>query len=774
MNVKTRCLFLFFLVVYCCSCSVSKYIPKGRYLVTKNTVYISYNDTIPKKERVKKKQPLDYIPLSQTPNKRVAGINAGLWFYFKAKPDKNNWWNNVLRKIGQPPVYFDSLENVKSLENMRIFMTSKGYLDAKVTDTVRYKKDRAYIDYYITPGAPYRIDSVWYNYVDTGLRRVLSDELHYRGSIKKGNLLTREVLEGERQRIAALLHGKGYYTFNVNDVNFLIDTFRRSHLSLVQVNVEKNKTSFATTSHKPYLVESLKVFPNYKTGLNAQTPFDTVTISGVGYYYQNAKINIRPKLISKQVDIAPDSLWSPNNTNRTIDNLLNFKYYRNVEVDYLIEDDSVSLSQKDPRYGYLKGYVRMSPAKLQSYKVEAELSSSANFTSLVLKIGYGNKNLFRGSEQFNIDFNVGYDFMYQKKDQAVRPSDAYEFGISTSLAFPKLLVPFRLSKKRTAYSADSKIALSFDFQNRPYYRRNLGNISFGYRWSTRKGLSYYYNPASISYIALPRIDPSFLDSITNPYLRNTYTNQLIPGSNFGIEYRRERPIGGNMKIIATAESAGNLFYLGEMIFNAKKYTNEDGEKYYKFFGQRFAQYMRADFNIAYNYKFDAKNSIVGRFFAGAGFGYGNSMSMPFERLFFAGGNSSMRGWQIRGLGPGNKYIDPEIKYPNALGDIRLEANLEGRFALLGPLRGAVFFDLGNVWSNGKGETDPNAVFKFNRFYKQLGFNTGIGLRFDLNFFVLRLDWGIILHNPSALEGQRWIQDFSLKNTALHFAVGYPF
>ena len=138
-----------------------------------------------------------------------------------------------------------------------------------------------------------------------------------------------------------------------------------------------------------------------------------------------------------------------------------------------------------------------------------------------------------------------------------------------------------------------------------------------------------------------------------------------------------------------------------------------------------------------------------------GTGFGTANSMPFERLFYAGGNTSMRGWQIRALGPGEAQL-PQIQksYPNSLGDIRLELNLEGRFPIWGPLRGALFFDLGNVWSNGKGDKDDDAIFHFNKFYKQLGFNTGLGLRFDFNFFVLRLDWGIILHDPNRPMGTR--------------------
>ena len=208
---------------------------------------------------------------------------------------------------------------------------------------------------------------------------------------------------------------------------------------------------------------------------------------------------------------------------------------------------------------------------------------------------------------------------------------------------------------------------------------------------------------------------------------------------------------------------------------AKPSYDKDGDKYYKLFGIRYAQYFRLDASLSNNVMVSEKSSVAYRLYAGGGLSYGNSNSIPFDRLFFAGGSNSMRGWQVRTLGPGT-VLRPDSAYPTQLGNFRLEANLEMRFPVWGIFHGALFFDVGNIWflKSNPAEYESEAVFKLNRFYKQLGFNTGLGLRLDIKYAILRFDWGIRLHDPNLPAGHRWIENFRFKNTALHVGVGYPF
>jgi outer membrane protein assembly factor BamA len=199
--------------------------------------------------------------------------------------------------------------------------------------------------------------------------------------------------------------------------------------------------------------------------------------------------------------------------------------------------------------------------------------------------------------------------------------------------------------------------------------------------------------------------------------------------------------------------------------------------HYNIFGIRYSQYFRTDLSFSRKEVLGAKTALAYRLYAGAGLAYGNSTEIPIDRLFYAGGSNSMRGWAARTLGPGSVTITEDQRiYPSQVGNMKIEANLEFRFPIWSMFNGALFFDAGNVFMIGqKGrEYAEGSVFHFNDFYKNIGFNTGLGIRLDISFAVLRFDWGIRLYDPNQPMGERWIHNFRWKNTALNFGVGYPF
>ena len=260
----------------------------------------------------------------------------------------------------------------------------------------------------------------------------------------------------------------------------------------------------------------------------------------------------------------------------------------------------------------------------------------------------------------------------------------------------------------------------------------------------------------------------------NEYLKRSYESQLIVGMAGSYTYNNTRAESSlNQTLVRiNVELAGNTVD-GLMHLLSKPVA---GEKYYNFLGIRYSQYFRTDINLSQRIMLGEKCAIAGRLYAGLGVAYGNSVAIPFDRMFYAGGSNSMRGWAPRTLGPGSSQIPEDTVYPTQLGDTKLEANLEFRFPIWSMLHGATFLDLGNIWYMGHNKVDypEGSVFHFDQFYKQLGFNTGIGLRLDIKFAVLRLDWGIQLHNPNNPAGERWIHNFKWKNTSLNFGVGYPF
>lgn len=157
--------------------------------------------------------------------------------------------------------------------------------------------------------------------------------------------------------------------------------------------------------------------------------------------------------------------------------------------------------------------------------------------------------------------------------------------------------------------------------------------------------------------------------------------------------------------------------------------------------------------------------------------YGNASVVPYSEQFYVGGANSIRAFTIRSIGPGcyHPADDNKYSYIDQTGDIKLEANVEYRFNIWGGLYGAVFLDAGNVWLFDYDELRPGAEFTLKNFHENIALGTGVGVRYDLDILVLRLDMGIGLHAPydTGKEGYYNIPTFG-KGLGFHFAIGYPF
>lgn len=765
------------------SCNVTRKLPSGKYLLSKNTINISYADTIPRSEKVSPSELTRFIPLAQTPNKKVLGGDFFLWIYNMSDTAKNNKFNKFLRRIGEPPVIYDSTALAQISKEMKLYMAAKGYFNATITDTVRYKKRKASVNYRVTADAPYIIKSIDYKFNDESLRPIiLSDST--KSLIKVGNTLNRMTMDSERSRIASVLEDLGYYQFSSANVRYSVDTLGLNNQAKVTIIVNKSNLSGELQNNKIYRIRNIYVNTNYEPHVGVDTiKYDTVNMGGLNFIYQRGgKRNIKPDVMARSITIYPNVIYSKEEINYTSANISNLKFFKSASIlfsevaskdeDYVhyIKGDGIDTLADTPE-GYIDCTILCSPTKRQNYRADFEISTNSNYTGISLTLGYGNRNIFKRAEQMNLNATAAYDFMRSKSKR-----DSYEFGISASLAFPRLAAPKFTNRYRNLFRTSTSIDLSYSSQRRPDYDRTLLNASFGYNWTSNKLFSYTFKPLNISLIRVPWIRDEFLEDIENPYLRNSYQSQMIFGM-FGSFKFTTQNTGrqNNYTVRVNTETSGNFLDLMTTLFDSKKNANVE-EQYYKVFGIRYAQYFRTDLDFSYKYTIGSKssNAIVYRFFVGGGYAYGNTKSIPFERMFYAGGSNSMRGWQIRTLGPGGTPQVSSSNYPNQVGDIRLETNLEGRFGIWGPLNGAVFLDLGNVWSNGVGEKNQEARFKWDKFYKQLGLNTGLGVRLDFGFFVLRVDWGIQLHNPGWEAGHRWIRDFRFDNTAVHFGIGYPF
>jgi len=354
-----------------------------------------------------------------------------------------------------------------------------------------------------------------------------------------------------------------------------------------------------------------------------------------------------------------------------------------------------------------------------------------------------------------------------------------EVGAETNIVFPKFFSPFKLEGFVKKFAPKTFISFAFNYQSRPDFTRSIANGSFSYRWNSSPFVSHSFWPVELSYVRIYKeySDRLWLDSIKNTPLGYSFIDHVVNVARYSFELNNQT-IGKSRNFIFTRvnlESAGNLLH-----FANKKINPQNPEYIYTLFNVPYFQYFLGDVDMRYYNVIDKQNRFVYRLFIGAGYPYGNSTNLPYEKKYFSGGPNSIRAWNTRDLGPGSS-VDTSANslyyFPNKNGDIKLEANIEYRFKLVWKMEAALFLDAGNIWNMRKDSTKINAEFNWNRFHKEIAVGTGFGVRFDFSFFLLRVDVGIRLRDPSIQEGSRWIpvfNKFGFDDLHWKFGIGYPF
>ncbi len=785
------------------SCGVSRNIPEGKYLVHKVVVHQdsteSRSDLIPSEELEK------YV--RQTPNRRLFGFNFYLWVYNMANPDKSNWWNNFKRSVGEEPVCLDYALTEQSVDNMKIYLDSYGFYSSEVEfsiDTMS-KSRRVNVEYFTKQGNPFVVNKFEYEFRDSILAPLILADTSKR-LVRSGSRFSVTLLDKERERIAASLRQKGYFGFSVRNITYEADTLIGNHSVDLKLIVNKNIDGYDNrgtpqySNNAIYVISSVNIAPNYDPTIIINNDYrnymvDTTRFKGLNIIHEKGgKINVRPNVLRQMTPFMPGDIFNSSDVDLSYRNLMSLGYFKSARINFrpvadgVAPTDSVVVEVVNRLKGsdgggeevgatcspvkLLTANILSTPALRQSYNIELEGSTTSSFYGLYATIGYQNRNIFRGAESWSVDLMGGYEHM---KAPMAEKKIATELALSTSLTFPRFMIPFANDLLPRVNRPQTKVELSVNLQDRPYYERTLSSASWSYMWRNRRYSSFLITPIDINIIDLQYIDSDYYDSLTNDYLRNSYETQLIAGISTGYTFNNQpRNLSGSATVVRfNAETAGN--FIDGVVRLTDQEPQDDGS--YEIFEIKYAQYARASMEVSHKIPLGSNFAVATRLYGGAGIAYGNSTSIPFDRLFYSGGNNSMRGWSPRTLGPGSSEIPEDDVYPSQVGDMKLEANIELRFPIWSMLHGATFLDAGNIWylSNASGVNDEASIFRPETFYKELGFNTGVGLRVDIQFVIIRLDWGIQLHNPNKTAGERWvIKKFDLSNTALNFGVGYPF
>ncbi len=749
-------------------CSVGKFIPEGQYLL--DEVHISSDNS-----EIKSSEMYSYV--RQKPNSKwFSLVKLPMYIYCASGKDSTKWINRFLRRIGDAPRIYD--RSVAEETRLQILgaVQNKGYLSAQVSLEERKKKNKLNAYYKVSSGKPYMISSVNYNVEDYVIRGLLMND-SVKSGLKEGMRFNVNMLEEERNKIAQYLLNRGYYRFNKDYITFQADTVRGTYKIDLTMNISlsSNRGESTGSLHRQYEIRSVNYILDGDNAYaaNESSTVDTIQYDGINILYDD-KLFLRPGVIASHNRIVPGKLYSNRDVMSTYSSLsrLGILKYSNIRFVEHLDNDSA----------YLDAYVSLSKNKNKTLSFQVEGTNSAGDLGAAASVTYTHRNLFKGSETFNIKVRGAYE--------AVTGLEGYsnnnytEYGVETSLEFPEFMFPFLKSDFKKSVNAKSQVSAKYNWQIRPEFERILASAAWSYRWNSRRRASHRLDVLDINYIYMPYRSKTFIEYLNymdeiNPLLRYSYEDLFIVRLVYTYTYNsagvstQQTAKKSSYSIRFNIEESGNLIYGFSKLIHGKP---SDGESF-RMGNISFAQYVKTDFDYAKNIMIDDRNAVVFHIGTGIAIPYGNSKSLPFEKLYFSGGANSVRGWSVRSLGPGGyRGASGSLDYVNHTGDIKLDMNVEYRTHLFWKLNAAAFIDAGNVWTLKNRYSDSTGQFAFNRFYKEIAVSYGLGIRFDLDFLILRFDGGMKAVNPMGSGIERFpliVPDFS-RDFAFHFAVGYPF
>lgn len=713
-------------------CAETKYVDEGQYLLNKTYIV---SDTVHKNINISALK--GYI--TQTGNSRwFSTIKIPLRTYSLSGRDTTKWINRTLRSMGEAPVIYDSVASLKSCKYLRQAMMNKGYLGAYAThQLINTKKKKTDCRYTLHPGKPYFLRNVEYDIRDS----VIADITANIRNLSPGQQFDVDKLDAERKLITKTLVNRGYYKFNKDFISFVADTVSGQQF-----------------------VDLILVLHPYRTATGQNTLHPCYNVGSISYQSDNDRQHLRQTVLENNTFVRVGRPYSAQDLQNTYRHFARLQSVRYTDISFKERADS----------NVIDCNIRLNANKAHTLSFQPEGTNTAGDLGAAVSLTYQNRNMFRGSELLSVELRGAFEAI--RGLEGYSNSDFEEYSVETKLLFPRFIAPFlsRSFKRRTI--ATSEVSMLYDLQNRPEYHRRVLSLAWKYKWNDPSHHDkYQVDLVDLNYVFMPWISDKFRKdyledaSNRNAILRYNYEDLLIMKCGFGFVYNN-----GNHAVKVHLESAGNLLNALSKPLNFK--TNSLNQ--YKVFNIAYAQYAKVDLEYTKNIKLDYNNTIVMHAALGIAYPYGNSTILPFEKRYFSGGANSLRGWSVRGIGPGRySSKDGNIDFINQTGDMKLDLNVEYRAHLFWKLNGALFVDAGNIWTLRKYDDQPGGQFRFDTFWRQIAASYGLGFRFNFDYFILRFDMGMKAINPVVEEGDdhypiihpKFSRDF-----AFHFAVGLPF
>lgn len=701
-----------------------------------------------------------YSPYLRTP------FPIGLWVYNNWNPESKGLKGWLYNKLVEQPIVIDDINPALRVEMMNSILDNHGYFSGSTRyEILPDKKNnrKAKLSYFVELGNPYKFSTIEYTGGSSDLERSIDSIARRNRYLKVGHRYMTDSLSLAREEISAKLRDMGYYYFRPEFIEYLADT------TIVRGNVVLRLTladKINPAALKKYYVGN--VVATVKNSYGFGRP-DTVKMRN-GILVKMMPVKIKDNLIPSNLRLRNGREVRMADINQTQVNLSRMGIFSGVNINVPPLDSLQGRDTLDFKIDCTLDMPLEASAELQV------TSKSNSYLGPGLVGALTHKNVFGGGELLTTQVTAAYEWQTGKGSGVNKASayNSYEFGLKSTLSFPRLLAPKFIDRSRQ-FMNWTRMSLSADLLNRPHYFNMVQfGASFGWEWHTNRYSFSEFTPFKLTYTKMLSTTDEFnLAMEENPAVALSFQDQFIPMMSYSYTY--DKKIDRNNKITwtSTISEAGNVFSGIWALCGSK------GEK--RMFGTPFSQFIKAQSQVVYACRTDhgvnAKQWMVFRVFAGAAHAYGNSTQVPYSEQFYIGGANSLRAFAVRSVGPGSYRPASTVKngYYDQTGTFKLEFNAEYRFHLVSYLYGAVFLDTGNVWLMKKDSSRPGGALGEGPFFEDVAVGTGVGLRFDMDMLVVRGDLGIGIHAPYDTGKRGYYNMKSFKNSlAFHIAIGYPF
>ena len=762
--MKGKYFIVLFLLVAASSCSVRRFLPPGEKLYRGATIVVQKNPEVKKTNKQLKKHLKQAV--SPRRNKFLLGQPYKVWWWYVIGESKNERGLKpfLRKKLGEAPVLSSKVNAVVTAENMQSFMENTGYFHTTVQGDTVNKSYFTEAIYTAQVQPQYHLKTITWVSDSTNLLKLL-EERQKSGILKVGQPYSLSNISTERDQLDLFLKTKGYYYFSPDYLMAYADSTIGNRQIDLYLNVKKTTPDAAK---HPYKINKIVVYPNYSL-VSAQ--LDTNILGAIKYdglHIKDSAQKFKPKLFARTITYRPGRLYSSRSQNSTLNRFINlgaFKFVKN-RFDPVVDSGDIYR---------LNVYYYLTPAKKKSFQGEINaFTKENNSLGAQVSVNWKNRNLFKGAEQLNIKAYTGFEVSIA---DSLRNNNSYRIGGEASIRFPRYAVPFLRIKENNFYPPNTNLLLGYElYRKQLFYTKNLFRLQYDFTWKKNIRTEYTLAPVSISYLNASAVTDSFYKqaAVTPAILLNVYSEAIL-GSYFSYTYNNAQGRRKNKFYFnASIDLSGNL---AGLITGAKRYRQKT------IFNTPFAQYVKTDFDFHYTRSLPNKWDWANRLQVGIGLPYSNSALLPFAKQYIIGGSSSIRGFRVRNLGPGTHKptADDQRFFQIIGGDYKFLFNTEVRIPITKSLSTALFLDAGNIWTKDTLLFGPAGKLSKN-WYKELAVATGVGLRYDVNVLIIRVDLGIPLRKPYLPDGQRWVLkqiDFGSgawrrENLILNIALGLPF